>query len=72
MTTIQWILLIWLAGWLFSACAYAAFAIKKARLTGAPWSPQNDLFSLTVLFVTWVPSLILYVYMWFKAPSPQR
>jgi hypothetical protein len=72
MTTIQWILLIWVAGWFFSACAYASFAIKKARHTGSPWSPLNDLIALTALIVTWLPSLIVYIYVWLKAPSTQR
>ena len=67
MTTIQWILLIWIAGWFFSACAYAFFSIRKARLTGVTWSPLNDLLPLTMLLFTWVPSLMLYVVLQFKA-----
>jgi hypothetical protein len=67
MTTIQWILLIWIVGWFLSACAYALFAMKRARLNGAAWSPLDDLLSLTVLLFTWAPSLIVYLYMWLKA-----
>jgi hypothetical protein len=67
MTTIQWMLLIWIAGWFCSACAYALFSIRKARLTGITWSPLNDLLPLTMLLVTWMPSLMVYVVMWFKA-----
>jgi hypothetical protein len=69
MTTVQCIVLIWIVGWFLSACAYAFFALKRARLSGATWSPLNDLLSLTMLLFTWVPSLIVYLYLWLKAAT---
>jgi hypothetical protein len=67
MTILRWILLIWIAGWFISACAYAIFSIRKGRLTGLPRSPLTDLLPLTMLLFTWLPSLILYIVMRFKA-----
>jgi hypothetical protein len=72
MTAVQWILLIWMAGWLASACSYALYAMKSARLRGAAWSPFDDLLSLTMLLFTWAPSLVMYLYMWLKATVRKR
>jgi hypothetical protein len=62
MSVIQIIIAIWLGGWLISVGAYVWGAVKRARRAGTTWSPTQDLVSITALLLTWLPSLILYLY----------
>jgi hypothetical protein len=61
MTITTIIMAIWLGGWLISAAAYLRSSIKRAQMTGVPWSPAEHLASISAIFLTWLPSLIIYI-----------
>jgi hypothetical protein len=69
MNILRIILAIWLGGWLISAGVYVWSSMKRARIAGTSWSPTRNLTSITALVLTWLPSIILYVYVRAKARS---
>jgi hypothetical protein len=44
-------------------------SMKRARAAGSNWSPAANLVSLLALLLTWVPSLVLYLYLRIKDRS---
>jgi len=69
MSYIQIIIVFWLAGWLISVGAYVWSGMKRARRAGTTWSLTENLVSVSALLLTWVPSLILYLYVRVKVRS---
>lgn len=69
MSLIQFIITFWLAGWLISVGAYVWSGIKRARRAGTTWSLTENLVSVPALLLTWLPSLVLYLYVRVKVRS---
>jgi hypothetical protein len=69
MSYIQIIIAFWLAGWLISVGAYVWSAMTRARKAGTSWSLTQNLVSVSALLLTWLPSLILYLYVRVKVRS---
>jgi|WetSurMetagenome_2_1015567.scaffolds.fasta_scaffold2061428_1 hypothetical protein len=67
MTITQIIIAVWLGGWAISVGAYLRSSMKRAQMSGLPWSPRENLAVVPVILVTWLPSLIIYVRALIKA-----
>jgi len=71
MKIIEIIIAIWLGGWIISVCAYVGSSLRSARMTGVPWSPRAALVPIPALLLTWLPTLVIYIFARVKA-SPRR